>query len=133
SEIFGEEAPRLGAVNLRAAADAHGVVVVAVADGVYHAAFGIDAGMAFEGGAHAVAVKREAMIAEVVARDLVEGVMLAALQEEDGLTDLSEEAGDDVPRSAGANDDHVHICVQGLNPTICQEMHFGLPPLPGSP
>ena len=138
AEVLGQEAPRLRPVDPGASADAGGVVVVArlVRTDRALAALGIheDPRVAVHRRARVVPVEGEALVAQVVAADLVEAERRSALQQEDAAAGLRQHGRDDATARAGAHDDRVVVrhASSRSNPVIRQETPPWLPPCAGS-
>ena len=93
-----------------------------------------DAWIALQARAGVVPVARIAVVAQVVARDVFEGELAPALDEQHSLARLGQHAGRDPATGPGAHDDDVvraHPVTS--KPIIRQDTSPRLPPLPGSP
>ncbi len=113
AEVRGQEAPRLGAVDDRAAADPGGDVVVAalVRPAQVGPALPVHqhARVAVERRAGVVAVLREAVVAQVVAPLPRERVPAAPFEQQDALPRLGEDARRHPAARARADDDDVVV------------------------
>ena len=137
-EISRQVAPGLRAIDPGTAAHTGGVVLVGilvwaqcvlVAIPVHHHAW-----IALEARAGVVPVARVAVVAQVVARDVVEGELAPTLDEQHGLVRLGQHTGRDPAACSGAHDDDVvraHPVTS--KPIMRQDTSSRLPPLPGSP
>src|SRR5262249_10300497 len=129
--------PGLRAEHARAAADGHGVVLVTVLVRADHPLrpVGVDkhARVALKVGAGVVAITAEAVVAQVVARNVVIGQVAPALDQQYAFAGPGKPAGSPPPAGACPDDNCV---ISGhartSKPIMRQETPSRLPPLPGS-
>ena len=137
-EVERQVAPGLRAVHPRTTAHTGGVVLVRILMWAERALVAIQihehARIALQARAGVVPVARVAVVAQVVARDVLEGELAPALDEQHGLARLGQHTGRDPATGPSAHDDDVvgaHPVTS--KPIIRQDTPSRLPPLPGSP
>ncbi len=90
--------------------------------------------IALQARAGVVPVARVAVVAQVVARDVVKRELASTLDQQHALARLGKDTGNDPATGPGAHDDHVMDAHPVTSkPIMRQDTSPRLPPLPGSP